>query len=932
MNISAKMRKPGGLYTCLNGAIQSNKLFIRQLMRVSIIITLIFITTFQVLLATTTKGQDMHIDKVAISLHNENMAGALKKIEQQTNLRFYYRKADIKTLNGLNLPMATRTVEQTLQELLKNTFFSFRQVNGSILLEKAVQQTGYEIRGRIIDTHHKGVEFANINISKTNTGQGAQSTQTDTGGYFRLSVVEKGDYLIKISSVGMDSLSVAINLGDQKVVTIPDIVLSSYVQQLKQVNIVSKKPYIEQKIDRTVVNVNAMISNTGANALEALEKAPGVIVDQNGAITFKGKSGVMLLIDDKPTYLSGENLASYLKSLQASQLDQIELMTNPPAKYEASGNAGVINIKTKKTKLNGFNGSLAVNLGHANFLRTGEGLNLTYRTDKVNWFASAGFNASKSYNTIDLQRNYFDAGGNLSSVYKEFASLQPKTKNYNLKFGMDYTLSPKTIVGFVLTGSLSLSDRYNPVNSTIYNNLGLLDSTILASNYRKGKFESGGINFNYGHKFDSLGKALTFDLDYVKYRTNGDDTFLNSSYRANGSLAGQQTITDHLPANIAIYSAKSDYTQPLQGKAKLEAGVKSSYVNTDNAANYFNVANGASQVDNNRTNQFLYKENINAAYLNFSKEFQRFAVQAGLRGEQTNVQGHQLGNAVKPDSSFNQHYFGLFPTAYLLYKLDSAGRHTLNFSFGRRIDRPFYQDLNPFVTIIDKYTYFSGNPFLKPQYTYNYELSYSAGSIFSATLFYNDYKSFQTETIQQSGGVFISTTNNIGQKITKGINATSSFSPAKWWDCNVYSEVVNFVFKGQVYNSRLDKSSTYFYIEANNQFNLSGGWSAELSGFYIGRRTVGQFDLDAKSQVSAGIQKKVFHNNGSVRLAARDIFLANYSAGSISNIPGVTSTYKNVSDSRIVTLGFSYNFGSPGKNVKKRNTGSAQSEQNRVKQ
>jgi hypothetical protein len=930
MNFSAIMRKPAALCASTTGD-QPLKIFILQLMRVSLVVTVLLLTGIGLLQATPTKGQSIVTEKVALGLKHESLEAAIKQLEQQTPFVYYYRKADIKALPNLLLAYGNRTVQETLEVLLKNSFLTFRQVDKNVFIERLNQPASYEIKGRVISTDHKGVEFANIRLIKKSASQASMATQTDIDGNFKINSTEKGDYLIKISAVGMDSLSVALTLGELQSVELPDIMLSRATTQLKEVIVASKKPYIEQKIDRTLVNVNSMISNTGANALEALEKAPGVVVDQNGGITFKGKSGVTVLIDDKPTFLSGENLASYLKSLQASQLDQIELMTNPPAKYEASGNAGVINIKTKKNKLNGFNGSLAVNVGHANFRRTGEGLNLTYRTGKINWFTSAGFNASKSYNTINLRRDYFDAAGNLRSVYKEFASLQPKTKNYNLKTGMDFTVSPKTVIGFVLTGSLSLTDRFNPVNSRIYNNRGVLDSTILASNYRKGKFENGGINFNYGHKFDSLGKALTFDLDYVKYRTNSDDSFLNNSYRANGSLAATQTITDHLPANISIYSAKSDYTQPLQDKAKLEAGVKSSYVSTDNAANYFNVVNDVSSVDNNKTNQFLYKENINAAYLNFSKEFPRFAVQAGLRGEQTNVQGHQLGNAVKPDSSFSQHYLGLFPTAYLQYKLDSAGRHTLNFSFGRRIDRPFYQDLNPFVTIIDKYTYFSGNPFLKPQYTYNYELSYSAGSIFSATVFYNDYKNFQTETVQQNGGIFISSTSNIGQKITKGINATSSFSPTKWWDCNLYSEVVNFVFKGQVYNSGLNKSSTYFYIEANNQFNLFHGWSAELSGFYIGSRTVGQFDLDAKSQVSAGLQKKVFHNNGSIRLSARDIFLANFSAGSISNIPGVTSTYKNVSDTRIVTLGFSYNFGNPGKNAKKRNTGSAQSEQNRVK-
>ncbi len=930
MKFSAILRKPGALYAQMTGD-QYLKKHTLQLMRISLVVFILAFTCIGVMQATPTRGQTIATTKATIGVDHSSLESALKQLQQQTPFVFYYRKVDIKALTNLILPYGERTVQSTLKELLKNSLITFRQSGKNVFIEKTDQQAPYEIIGRVITADRKPLELATVRLSRKSNSPVIQAVQSDIQGFFKLSATEKGDYLIHLSAIGMDSLSVAITLYSQQSMTLDDIMLSAATTRLKEVVVSSKRPYIQQKIDRTVVNVDAMISNTGANALEALEKADGVVVDQNGGITFKGKSGVMLLIDDKPTYLSGENLASFLKSLQASQLDQIELMSNPPAKYEAAGNAGVINIRTKRTKINGFNGSLAVNLGQANYLRTGQGLNLSYRTAKLNWFTSAGFNASKAYNTIDLQRNYIDNSGRSLSTYREFASLRPKTQNYNLKTGMDFTLSPKTTLGFVVTGSLSNTDRFNPVTSTISNNLGQLDSTIVASNYRKGKFESGGANLNYGHRFDSLGKAITFDVDYVNYHTNSDDSFLNTSYGPTGSLVSAQKITDHLPADIQIYSAKTDYTQPLKDKAKLEAGAKSSYVSTDNAANYFNVIGGASVVDNGKTNRFLYRENINAAYVNFSKQFNRFSIQAGLRAEQTNVQGHQLGNALRADSSFSQHYLGVFPTAYVLYKLDSAGRHTLNFSFGRRIDRPFYQDLNPFVTIIDKYTYFSGNPFLRPQYTYNYELAYSAGSIFSATLFYNDYKNFQTETVQQRGGVFISSTANIGQKITRGINATSSLSPTKWWDLNLYSEVVNFVFKGQVHGSALDKSSTYFYLEAGNQFNLSHGWSAELSGFYIGPRTVGQFDLDAKSQLSAGLQKKVLKNKGSIKLSARDIFLANFSAGSISNVQGVRSTYKNVSDSRVVTLGFSYNFGKAS-NAKKRNTGSAQAEQNRVKQ
>ena len=932
MNISAKMRTPGGLYACLSGAIESNKPFIRQLMRLSVVVTLIILTTFQVLLATSTRGQNMHTDKVTIGLRDESLASGLKKIEQQTSLRFYYRKADIKMLTGLNLPLGTRTVEQTLQELLQNTFFTFRQIDGNILLETNDQQTTYEIRGRVVDINHKAVEFATVRMMKVSADQIIQSAQTDTGGYFRLAANEKGDYLIKISSMGMDSLSVGISLADLKVVVVPDIVLSNNVKQLKQVIVTSKRPYIEQKIDRTVVNVNALISNTGANALEVLEKSPGVIVDVNGNITFKGKSGVMVMIDDKPTYLSGDNLASYLKSLPAAQMDQIELMSNPPAKYDASGNAGVINIITKKSKAMGFNGNLSASFGEAAYFRTNENLNLNYRTRKVNLFASAGYNLLNGYRNAQDQRDDFDAAGNLTTAYKASDLFKSVNSNPNLKLGMDYYLSPKTIIGFVFTGSLSSGNNHNTGTSTFSDGTHVLDSTIQSYNYRKNKFNNGGINLNYSHQFDTLGKVLSFDFDYLKYTSGSDQSFNSNAFYSDGTLIDNQTTTGNLPTNIHIYSAKTDYAQPLKGKAKIEAGLKSSYVNTDNSANYFDVVNGISTVDYNNTNRFLYKENINAAYVSFSKEFNRFAIKAGLRAENTNADGHQLGNAQRPDSAFNNHYTDLFPTAYLNYKLDTAGSHLLNFAYGRRIDRPYYQSLNPFINIFDRFNERYGNPFLKPQLSSDYQLTYSYKGIFSMSFDYNYVGDYQIENVRQTNDVFISQDINIKNNINYGGDFNFNLDFTKWWNFNLYMEVFNNSYDCDLSYAPFKTGHTYYYIGNTNQFTLPDGWSAEL-GFYHQSKTVsGQWVHDPLNLVNAGIQKKVLHNKGAIKLAARDIFRGNISTGMITNIPNTVASYHFDNATRVVTLGFSYSFGNSGKNPKKRDTNSAESEQNRVKQ
>jgi hypothetical protein len=701
--------------------------------------------------------------------------------------------------------------------------------------------------------------------------------------------------------------------------------------KLNEVKITGKKPLIQTKIDRTVVNVGAMVSNTGANALEVLEKSPGVTVDQNGTISFMGKSGVTILIDGRPTYLSGDNLAGYLRSLPSAQLEEIELMSNPPAKYEASGTAGVINIKTKKQKIRGLNGSFSSSFGKTDYWRNNESLSLNYFTGKVNAFANLGYSFSKTNKTLDLKRNYFDADGMLLSSYRQTAFFRPVSNNGNGKIGMDYYISPKTTIGVMLTGSLSPGRYSSPVNTSFYSPLGMLDSSIVADNMAKSRFDNGGINLSFTTKLDSAGRLLSLDADHISYKGRNAQSFVNSIFIPDGSLQHKETTLSSLPANIQIYSLKSDYGHPFSGKAKLEAGVKTSYVSTDNLANYFNVTSGANAVDDAKTNRFQYKEQINAAYLNFSKEMSRFAFQAGLRLEHTRVKGLQSGNLLKPDSAFSQNYVDLFPTAYLSYKLDSAGANSLKLSFGRRIDRPYYKDLNPFIYLIDKYTYSSGNPLLRPQTITNYEFSWRHKGIWSATVFYNRYQDFQTETVSQANGIFITAPANLGEKATKGINGNMVIRPTKWWDGNIYTELVNLKFRGQLIGGYLSTSTTYFYIETGHQFKLSDTWSVDLNGFYISGRTVGQFALDSKSQLSASIQMKLPQNNAALKLAVSDVFRKNISSGSIFNVAGASAEYRNDFDTRMITLGFSYNFGRKNRQEKKRNLGSSQSEQNRVK-
>jgi len=322
-----------------------------------------------------------------------------------------------------------------------------------------------KISGMVTDNAKQPVDAATVVLLSANDSSVVKNLLTNANGSFAFTNIKSGKYQVKVTYIGYQNYKgAAFILSQGQTINLPAITINSNTKALKQVEVESQKAFVEQKIDRTVVNVGASITNVGANALEALEKAPGIIVDDNGTITFKGKSGVMVLIDDRPTYLSGDDLANYLRAMPASQLDQIELMSNPPAKYDASGNAGIINIKTKKTKIKGFNGSVSVSAGDAKYWRTLESMNLNYHVDKINLFANVGYGIQNNYRKLDLTRTYLDANNNPTSLYTEQALFYPTSYNPNLKFGMDYYLSSKTTLGFVLTGALSLGHNNNPVN------------------------------------------------------------------------------------------------------------------------------------------------------------------------------------------------------------------------------------------------------------------------------------------------------------------------------------------------------------------------------------------------------------------------------------------------------------------------------------
>ncbi|HEV8285356.1 MAG TPA: TonB-dependent receptor [Chitinophagaceae bacterium] len=802
----------------------------------------------------------------------------------------------------------------------------------------AQSKTG-KIKGTVIDGNSKTIESSTITLLRSKDSSVVKMSAADKNGHFEFENISEGKYLVSISAIGhqkgySETFEITV---DKNSVDLKTIELIPQTKDLAGVTVTSKKPLIEQRMDRTIVNVDAAISNVGATALEVLEKSPGITIDKDGNISLKGKQGVQIYIDGRPSYLSGQDLVNLLKNMNASQLDQIEIMTNPPAKYDAAGNSGIINIKTKKNKQAGFNGNATAGYSQGKYWRTNESLNMNYRNGKFNAFMNAGYYKSYNYQELTIHRTYLRPDKTVNALFDQVAFMPRNNGGDNLKVGLDYFIDKKNTIGFVASGFLNREHQFNYNTSYLKNSSNEIDSIVYSTSDVKGKWKNGSFNLNFRHEYDSTGRELTTDLDYSRYSSTNGQLFTNASFNADGTKRGQTDLLGDVPVNTEIYSAKADYTHPLKKGSKFEAGVKSSYVNTDNASNYFNLLMADWQIDYKKTNRFLYKENINAAYFSFSKQYKKLGVQAGLRFENTNYKGHQLGNPQKADSTFSKNYNSLFPTIFLSY--GASKNHQFGFNAGRRIDRPAYQDLNPFLFFLDNYTYESGNPFLKPQYTTNLELSHTYKGFLHTTLNYSRTKNFFTETFEQNhdttgadkGFATIVRNGNIGVRHNAGISTSAQLNIAKWWSSSLYGNYNYSVFRGELYGEKISVEASNVLFNMNNQFKFKKGWGAELSGFYRSRGVEGQLVIEPLGQLSAGVSKQLLKGKGTVRLNIRDIFYTNWAKGHI-NFQSTEAKFENRRDTRVAGIAFTYRFGKPIKGPQNnRKKGGADDEQSRVK-
>ncbi|MEJ7558298.1 MAG: outer membrane beta-barrel family protein [Pedobacter sp.] len=474
---------------------------------------------------------------------------------------------------------------------------------------------------------------------------------------------------------------------------------------------------------------------------------------------------------------------------------------------------------------------------------------------------------------------------------------QSAAEGLNGSLGVDYALTTFTTVGMQVSLSTYKRNVLLDYDSKSFNAGDQLDSLSAGNTRSLDDRTNVGLNLNLAHNFGKSGKELSFDASYLRY--NGD---------------GDQNTNDQflylLPSDSRIYTVKGDYVHPLKNKAKLEAGFKSSLVNNNNIANYYLLNGSAPLLDNTRSNDFNYTENINAAYLNGQKAWKAWSVQVGLRVENTNASGKQFGNADVAESNFSRSYTQFFPGVAFMYKLDSTNTRSLSLVLSRRINRPNYQNLNPFVFFRDKYSYTVGNPMLRAQAQYRYELKYQHQRWLRFGVSYNHFIDVILPTTTVIDDIFYTKQDNIGQGYMILFNTGLNVPVTEWWTANSDIQLSNIGLKGKTTQSIIHFSTYIARFNLNNQFNFKGGWAAEAGGYYASRDYNGQTFTSGMYRVNAGIQKKIWNDKASIRLNFDDIFNSwVYNNGSVG-LGNAQYFQTTRTDTQRVGLAFTYRFGS----------------------
>jgi hypothetical protein len=771
----------------------------------------------------------------------------------------------------------------------------------ALTIQPAVYAQTIIITGKVQDASDKPIAIATVGLLKAGDSTLVTSELTDDTGKYRFSKISKGNYIIDIHATGHTAKKIAIAI--DKNTELPVIVLQQSATELKELTVSGKRPYIEQGLGKTIVNVDHVATGAGSNVLDLLRKTPGLVVTGNGNIQMNG-SGVNVMINDKPTYLTGDQLADYLKSLPAEQVAQLELMSQPSAKYDAEGES-ILNIKMKKSKKAGINGNIAAAYMQGVYPGTRNSARINYRKDKLNLTANASYSNTWGFLNQTTSRHVKDVQtGNELLDEQQSSFLKENFVDYNLKTGIDYDVNEKLTVGGSIDGIYHPNQEHDVTNS------GITDKTTNNYTFNKAEYTHGfhrdfitsNAYLDYkpkkGHELD-----INFDHLFRNYRQHGD--FVSTDYDNNlQQVQGGLAFNQQSKSDIRVYVLDADYSAALKNNLKLETGIKVNYSYTDNGVVFETPKNGAMQYDSTRSNEFIYTEHINAAYVNLNKSFgKNWQTQAGLRVENMNAKGKQFAG----NKEFTINNTKVFPTAFVSYKPN--GKNSFELNYGIRLNRPGYIELNPFIDYISQYSYSVGNPDLQPEMRQYVELKHNCNGTFISSVGYREVTKDINPVLlyDPATQATYTTEKNNATKHVLHISETMNKQLFDWW---LLASSADLYMNRYLLEDSYDVRNTMGYdISVNSQFTFKHGWAIDTTLFYSSGMYQSPIERNLQSYwLSFNVSKKIWKDTATIKLSADDPF-GDYRYRPEKEWAGISTKSDMRYASQQFSLGFSYNFG-----------------------
>jgi hypothetical protein len=789
-------------------------------------------------------------------------------------------------------------------------------------------KSGIKIQGKVLENSRTPIIYTSVSLLNSLDSTLIRGTLTDNEGSFVFSNVSKGTYIIAIESMGyLKSYSGTYTVDTDSIsLLLKDIYLKPDSRQLNLVEISVKKALVERKNGNITLNVENSILAAGNSALEILSKAPGVSVDQEGNISLKGKRGVNVMIDNKLTYLSSAQLMELLRSTNGNSIKSIEIIGNPSSKYDASGTGGIINIKLKKNTGFGTNGSIDLTGGYGRYHKVNTGINLNHRNKNINIFGHYDYADSKDFENLSVLRS--NKSGDEVTYFDNNGRDVNNRKNHNYKAGIDYYFNDNNILGVVVTGYDRKGHSVNNSTTLIGSKPDLVDSLIRASNPLASNYSNQTYNLNFKSVLDTLGQELNIDVDYSRFNSKNQTVYNNYYYTTTGDLLKAPVIFRTMtPTRVSIWVGKIDYAYAITPKLKLETGLKSSIVQTDNDFSFETFSTNSWNNDLLKSNRFIYKENINAAYFNLNQEFKTTTVQLGLRAENT----VSRGNSLTVHNLIKRNFLDFFPNVNVNQQLSKD--QELGISYSRRIDRPEYESLNPFLSYADIYTFSKGNPYLNPQYANSFDLNYSYKKTLNLSVGYLHTKDVITTTLLTDtvNKTLILTEQNLASRATYSFNANRPFMITKWWNtANDFTIYYSRFSSPELMGLPFENGKTTYSLNTVQTFQLTPTVSSELSFNYTSPQVFGTYIARPIYGTDFGFSKSFANKKANVKMAVSDIFNTNITRVS-SAISNQNYKLSQKQESRVFRVTFTYNIGSSLiKAIRERRIGS-DAEQGRVK-